>query len=82
VNPQEARATVLEALEMVDHVVIFEEDTPYELIKAIEPDVLTKGGDYTPETVVGREFAQETVIISFLEGYSTTKTIEKMNNHG
>jgi D-beta-D-heptose 7-phosphate kinase/D-beta-D-heptose 1-phosphate adenosyltransferase len=82
INDQDARAEVLGALEFVDHVVIFDEDTPYELIKAIRPDVLTKGGDYTPETVVGREFAGKTVIISFVEGYSTTKTIERMEDHG
>ena len=82
VNDQESRAEVLSALDCVDHVVIFDEDTPYELIKAIRPDVLTKGGDYTPETVVGREFAGETVIISFVEGHSTTGMIERMKNNG
>jgi len=82
VNDEEARAEVLRALECVDHVVIFDEDTPYELIRAIRPDVLTKGGDYTPETVVGREFAGKTVILPFLEGHSTTNTIERMKHSG
>ncbi len=82
VNDQESRAEVLGALDCVDHVIIFDEDTPYNLIKAIKPDVLTKGGDYTPETVVGREFAGETVIISLVEGHSTTGIIERMREDG
>ena len=82
VNDQESRAEVLGALEFVDHVIVFDEDTPYELIKVIRPDVLTKGGDYTPETVVGREFAGETVIISLVDGHSTTGIIERMRDNG
>src|SRR5437588_11169759 len=53
VNPQQARATVLASLLMVDAVVIFEEDTPLELIKIVQPDVLVKGGDYTLDQIVG-----------------------------
>jgi D-beta-D-heptose 7-phosphate kinase/D-beta-D-heptose 1-phosphate adenosyltransferase len=58
--------------------VLFDEDTPFELIKSIAPDILVKGGDYKPEEVVGREFARKTVLIDFVDGYSTTKTIESM----
>jgi D-beta-D-heptose 7-phosphate kinase / D-beta-D-heptose 1-phosphate adenosyltransferase len=78
INNQEDRAMILSALESVDYVVYFDEDTPLNLIKSIVPDYLVKGGDYTPETVVGKEHAKNTVIIRFVDGYSTTSTIEKM----
>jgi D-beta-D-heptose 7-phosphate kinase/D-beta-D-heptose 1-phosphate adenosyltransferase len=69
---------VLSALECIDVVVLFGEDTPRELLREIRPDVLVKGGDYTVEQVVGREFAGQTVLIDFVDGYSTTRTLEKM----
>lgn len=78
VNNQRDRAYILEALEIVDYIVIFNEDTPLELIKKIKPDILVKGGDYKVENVVGRQYAGETVIIDFVNGYSTTETINKM----
>lgn len=84
VNSEQSRTKILAALIMVDAVVVFDEDTPLELIKNIMPDVLIKGGDYTPETIVG---AQEVTqnggaikIISLEEGFSTTGIIEKMKN--
>lgn len=70
------RARVLAALACIDAVVMFDEDTPAELIKAIKPDVLVKGGDYRKEEVVGREDAGEVQIIDFEEGYSTTGIVE------
>ena len=70
---------------MVDAVVLFEEDTPLELIKAILPDVLVKGGDYTVEQIAGAKevFANggKVVINPILEGFSTTSLIEQMKNH-
>ena len=79
INNQEDRKAVLEALEFVDEVIIFNSDTPYELIKHVEPDIITKGGDYkTKEEVVGHDIA-EVVIIPYLEGYSTTYTLERLN---
>jgi D-beta-D-heptose 7-phosphate kinase/D-beta-D-heptose 1-phosphate adenosyltransferase len=56
---------------------VFNEDTPYELIKKIKPDIITKGGDYEIEYVVGSDLA-EVVIIPYVDGYSTTKIAEKM----
>ena len=83
VNNEEARAIVLAALLMVDAVVIFEEDTPLELIKALNPDVLVKGGDYTLEQVVGAKEVMATggrvIINPIVEGYSTTGLIEKIH---
>ncbi|MBQ6920029.1 MAG: D-glycero-beta-D-manno-heptose 1-phosphate adenylyltransferase, partial [Synergistaceae bacterium] len=82
INSQEDRAEVLCALGFVDYVVIFEEDTPLELIKIIQPDVLVKGGDYKRENVVGADFVEsrggELFLIPFVEGKSTTSIINKI----
>ena len=59
----------------VDRVIIFEEDTPYNLIKKTTPDIIVKGGDYKKEEVVGSDLC-EVIIFNYLDGYSTTKTIE------
>jgi D-beta-D-heptose 7-phosphate kinase/D-beta-D-heptose 1-phosphate adenosyltransferase len=68
---------VLLGLRSVDAVVRFDEDTPLELIRALQPDVLVKGGDYTPETVVGREVVEarggRLALVPFLPGHSTSR---------
>ncbi len=75
-----SRAFVLASLGFVDAVVFFGEDTPYNLIKTIQPDILVKGADYKPEDIVGYDIVKnkggEVITIEFLEGYSTT-AIEK-----
>ena len=78
INPEYDRAYLLAALEVVDYVVIFSEETPHDLIEMIEPDVLVKGGDYEGKTVVGTEFAKELKLVDFVDGKSTTRTIEKI----
>lgn len=78
IHSQEDRAYILASLESVDFVVIFDEDTPYELIKSIAPNILVKGGDYKGMQVVGQEFADELKLIQFVAGKSTTKTIKKI----
>ncbi len=78
INPEYDRAYLLAALEVVDYVVIFSEETPYDLIKMIEPDVLVKGGDYEGKAVVGTEFAKELKLVDFVDGKSTTRTIERI----
>lgn len=78
INLAQDRAYILAALEAVDFVVPFEEDTPYELIKMIKPDTLVKGGDYEGKTVVGTEFSGELKLVDFVDGKSTTKTIQKI----
>lgn len=80
-NRQEDRAILLAALQCVDLVVLFDGDTPYELIKAVKPDVLVKGGDYKPEEVVGREFAGELKLVQFVDGYSTTNIIKEISEN-
>ncbi len=77
INNQEDRAIVLSALEAVDFVVVFEQDTPYELIALVKPDILVKGGDYEGKEVVGSDIAKETRLVQFVEGKSTTKIIER-----
>ena len=78
VNIAEDRAYLLAALEAVDFVVPFEDDTPYELIKMISPDILVKGGDYKSKDVVGAEFSGELRLVDFVDGKSTTKTIQRI----
>ena len=82
VNSQYDRAYLLAALESVDYVTIFGEDTPYELLETIRPDILVKGGDYAGKEVVGRELAGQLRIVEFVEGRSTTGIIEKMRKVG
>jgi len=81
VNIAEDRAYLLAALEAVDFVVPFGENTPYDLIKMIKPDVLVKGGDYEGKEVVGTEFAGELKLVDFVDGKSTTKTIQKIQGN-
>ncbi|MDC9715553.1 MAG: D-glycero-beta-D-manno-heptose 1-phosphate adenylyltransferase, partial [Gammaproteobacteria bacterium] len=78
INTQLDRAYILAALEAVDYVVVFDEDTPYHLIEAIKPHILIKGGDYEGKQVVGQDIADELKLVQFVEGKSTTKTIKKI----
>lgn len=82
VNSENERALLLAALAFVDMVVLFAEDTPYELIKAIQPDILVKGADYKPEDIVGCDIVKakrgRVVTVSLEEGFSTTNVIEKI----
>jgi D-glycero-beta-D-manno-heptose 1-phosphate adenylyltransferase len=83
VNDEDARATVLAALLMVDAVILFGEDTPLELINAIRPEVLVKGGDYSLDQIVGAKEVMASggrvVINPIVPGYSTTETLAKIN---
>ena len=76
---QEDRKFILESIRFVDEVVIFDEDTPYNLIKQINPDIIVKGGDHSPETVVGNDICK-VVIFNYINGYSTTKAIKCHSN--
>ncbi len=78
VTPENQRAEVLAALEMVDYVMLFSEDTPYELIKEIRPDLLVKGADWKVEDIVGKDLVQEVRTIPFAEGISTSNIIKKI----
>ena len=91
INAEAERAFLLAAFSFVDLVVVFSEDTPIELIRALEPDVLTKGGDYDPDVpegspsyIVGSKETKarggEVLTIPFIEGFSSTKIIEKIRS--
>lgn len=85
VNSEQDRAEMLCAMGFIDYVVIFGEDTPYELIKRIQPDILVKGGDYKPDEVVGKDIVEarggHVELIQFVEGKSTTSIINKVKHH-
>lgn len=82
VQDEYARAILLASLGFVSAVIFFDEDTPYELIKKVQPDVLVKGSDYKAEDIVGYDIVKakggEVVTIDFIDGYSTTSIIEKL----
>ena len=82
INPQNERAEVLRALACVDEVVIFDEDTPHEIITAIQPDILVKGADWGENAIVGRDIVEarggKVVRIPLAPGYSTTNIINKI----
>lgn len=78
VNTEKNRAEVLAGLASVDYIVIFREKTPYNLIKAVRPDLLVKGGDWKPEQIIGSDIAKETLSLPFVKGLSTTRIIEKI----
>lgn len=79
---EDERAEILDTLKPVDYVVIFEEDTPIELIKIIKPDILVKGGDYTEGNIVGADYVKsyggKVVVIPYVKGKSTTGLIDKI----
>ena len=81
---EDSRAKHLAAIEFIDAVVLFNEDTPYDLINILKPDVLTKGGDYKKNDIVGNQLINkeqaEVVIIPLTQGYSTTSILEKIKN--
>jgi rfaE bifunctional protein nucleotidyltransferase chain/domain len=84
VQDENSRALLLASLRFVDAVVLFNEDTPYHLIKTVQPDTLVKGSDYQVEDIVGYDVVKQkggnVVTIEYLEGFSTTGLINKINN--
>ncbi len=82
VNDEQSRALLLAALEMVDYVVLFEEDTPYNLILKVKPDLLVKGGDYDIDNIVGADFVRqrggEVRTIPFVQGFSSSSIIDHL----
>ncbi|HHL57613.1 MAG: D-glycero-beta-D-manno-heptose 1-phosphate adenylyltransferase [Bacteroidetes bacterium] len=84
VTDEISRSTIMASLQFVSAVVLFDEDTPYDLIQQVQPDVLVKGSDYKPEDIVGYDVVKakggEIVTIDFLKGYATTGIIEKLKS--
>lgn len=86
INDQETRSAILAALFFVDAVVLFDDETPYELIRLVKPDVLVKGADYSIDQIAGADVVQaeggEVCLIEYLQGYSTTAIEQKIKNSG
>ena len=86
INPEAERAEILEALECVDAVVAFDEDTPAEIIAAVQPDILVKGADWAADAIVGRDTVEarggRVVRVPIEQGYSTTAIIERIRGAG
>jgi D-beta-D-heptose 7-phosphate kinase/D-beta-D-heptose 1-phosphate adenosyltransferase len=84
VLPESDRSELLAALEMIDYVVLFDEPDPYELISAIRPNVLVKGGDWSGEKIVGADVVEEAggrvAVVPYIKGFSTTEIIERIRN--
>ena len=78
INNLQARIGLLNEIESIDWIVSFSEDTPYSILEQIRPDTIVKGGDYTPDSVIGKEFCNEVRIFKTMEGKSTTNIIEKI----
>jgi D-glycero-beta-D-manno-heptose 1-phosphate adenylyltransferase len=85
INDELTRTHLLAALQMVDAVVVFEEDTPLELIRLVQPDVLVKGGDWQPEQIVGSDIVLtqggQVLSLPYIDGYSTTNIERKIRSH-
>ena len=79
INREDDRKFLLESLQFVDEVLVFNEDTPYNLIKEVSPDILVKGGDYNEKDIVGNDLC-EVRVFKYVEGYSTTKTIQDIGS--
>jgi rfaE bifunctional protein nucleotidyltransferase chain/domain len=83
-TPEAERAEILDALACVNAVVVFDEDTPAEIIKAVQPDILVKGADWAPDKIVGRETVEarggKVVLMPVEQGWSTTSIIDKISS--
>ena len=77
---QKDRKFLLESCKYVDKVIIFDEETPLELIKEVKPDIIVKGGDYTEDQIVGKDLCKSVIIFNYLDGYSTTKIVQDLIN--
>ncbi len=84
VLPESDRAELIAAMEMVNYVVLFDEPDPHSLIKALDPDVLVKGGDWRPENIIGADVVEKkggrVVVVPYLKGFSTSELIEKIRS--
>ena len=82
VQDETSRSLILASLQFVNYVILFDEDTPYNLIKSVEPDILVKGADYKKEEIVGHDIVEnyggKVITIDLVEGYSSTSILNKM----
>lgn len=80
INNLDTRIYMLSSLSMIDYIIVFNEDTPYELLKVLQPHTLVKGGDYILDTIIGKEFCKNINIFNTIQGYSTTNIISKIKS--
>ena len=78
INCERARVDLLNNIETIDWIIVFDEDTPYELLKKVQPHTLVKGGDYTKDQIIGKEFSKNTLIFKYVDGKSTTNIIRQI----
>lgn len=78
INNEKARIAILNNIESIDWVLVFPQDTPYEVLKEIQPHTLVKGGDYTPDSIIGKEFCQNLKVFNYIEGKSSTNIINRI----
>ena len=78
INELSERVEILSQLKIIDYIVVFDSNTPYDILKCIQPDVIVKGGDYTKETVIGGEFAKKIFLFDYIKNKSTSLVIEKI----
>ena len=81
-TPESERAEILSSLSVVDFITIFDEDTPYELIREIQPDILVKGSDWAKKDIVGADIAKEVHTVQLTEGISTSLIVERILKSG
>ena len=81
INNVESRIAMLNSIKDIDYIIVFEEDTPENLLKILQPDVLVKGGDYVYDTIVGKEYCKDVKIFTTVQGYSTTNIINKVSSN-
>jgi D-beta-D-heptose 7-phosphate kinase/D-beta-D-heptose 1-phosphate adenosyltransferase len=80
INSVDERSTILSLFNFVDFIIIFSEDTPYNILKILKPNVLIKGGDYRIENIIGREFVNNVYLFDYIDGKSSTSIIQKIKN--
>ena len=80
INNQSIRKLILESFRDIDKVILFDDETPYELIKEIKPDLLVKGGDYKSDQIIGSDIVKETIIFPYKDGKSSTSIIQSCHD--
>ena len=78
INDINERSTILSLFDFIDYIIIFSDDTPYNVLKLLKPDILVKGSDYKNQNIIGSEFTKKIVLFDYIEGKSSTNIIEKI----
>jgi D-beta-D-heptose 7-phosphate kinase/D-beta-D-heptose 1-phosphate adenosyltransferase len=81
INNIEERSTILSLFHFIDYIIIFDEDTPYNILKLLQPDVIVKGGDYCVETIIGTEYCKEVKLFNYIQNKSTSLVVSKIKKN-